>query len=201
MLTAFLHGYLLAFGLILPLGPQNAFIFAQGASQPRLVRALPAALSAAVSDTLLILLAVLGVSVIILTLPWFRTALVVFGVGFLLVIGWLTWRTTPRAGDDEVEAERWPARRQVMFALSVSLLNPHAILDTIGVIGTSSLSYAAGPRMMFTLACILNSWLWFLGLMVAGRLVGNFKGVRMWLNRASAVVMWISAVYLAASLL
>lgn len=35
MLAALLHGIALAFGLILPLGAQNVFVFNQGASQPQ----------------------------------------------------------------------------------------------------------------------------------------------------------------------
>jgi L-lysine exporter family protein LysE/ArgO len=69
VLTAFIHGFILALGLILPLGAQNVFVFQQGAAQPRFLRALPAALTAAVCDTALILLAVLGVSVVVFTIP------------------------------------------------------------------------------------------------------------------------------------
>jgi L-lysine exporter family protein LysE/ArgO len=200
MITAFVHGFVLAFGLILPLGPQNAFVFSQGATQPRWLRAIPVVLTAALCDTLLILLAVLGVSVVVLAIPWFRTVLIGAGIVFLTVVGWLTWRSDG-AGDDRAgEASRWPVGRQVMFAVSISLLNPHAILDTIGVIGTSSLSYAGPERAAFTAACVINSWLWFLGLMTAGRLVGHFEGVRRWLNRVSAIVMWLSAIYLLYSL-
>ena len=36
--------------------------------------------------------------------------------------------------------------KQISFALSVSLLNPHAIMDTIGVIGTSALPMMALKR-------------------------------------------------------
>jgi len=42
-----------------------------------------------------------------------------------------------------------------MFAMSVSLLNPHAIIDTVGVIGISSLSYTGIEKMTFTAATIL----------------------------------------------
>ena len=87
-------------------------------------------------------------------------------------------------------------RRQIVFALSVSLLNPHAILDTIGVIGTSSLAYAGSERIAFTAACILNSWAWFFLLAVVGKLIGSIGSVRRWLNRVSAIIIWISAVYL-----
>ena len=33
MVTAIIHGFILAIGLILPLGAQNVFIFNQGANQ------------------------------------------------------------------------------------------------------------------------------------------------------------------------
>jgi L-lysine exporter family protein LysE/ArgO len=200
MLSAFLHGYLLSFGLILPLGPQNVFVFSQGATQPKLRRALPVVLTAAIADTALILMAVLGVSAIVLTVPWVKIALGVIGVCFLVVIGWVTWRSEVHEEVREEDAARlahqWPARRQILFALSVSLLNPHAILDTIGVIGTSSLAYAGGERIAFTAACIVNSWVWFFLLAVAGKLLGSVGPVRHWLNRVSAVIIWLSAVYL-----
>jgi len=197
MLPAFLHGYLLSLGLILPLGPQNVFIFSQGATQPRLRRALPVVLTASLADTALILTAVLGVSVVVLTLSWVKVALVAIGVCFLAVIGWITWHADV-AGEADVKviAQQWPVRRQIVFALSVSLLNPHAILDTIGVIGTSSIAYQDSAKAAFTLACILNSWVWFFMLAVAGRVIGSMGHVRRWLNRASAIVMWLSAVYL-----
>ena len=84
----------------------------------------------------------LGVSAVVLTVPWVKIVLGVIGVGFLLFIGWVTWRSEVHEDDATKLAHRWPVRRQIVFALSVSLLNPHAILDTIGVIGTSSLAYA-----------------------------------------------------------
>lgn len=197
MLAAVAHGTLLAFGLILPLGPQNAFVISQGARQPRLARALPVVVAASLCDTLLILLAVLGVSLVVLTVPGVRTALVGAGVVFLVVAGWLTWRGDPGAGKLDAPAEAWPVRRQVLFAASVSLLNPHAILDTVAVIGTSSLAYEGGAKAAFTAACAAVSWVWFLALAVAGRLVGHVPAARRVLGRASAVIMWGTALYLA----
>ena len=198
MLSAFLHGYLLSFGLILPLGPQNVFVFSQGATQPKLRRALPVVLTAAIADTALILSAVLGVSAVVLTVPWVKIVLGVIGVCFLLVIGWVTWRSEVHEDDATQLAHDWPVRRQIVFTLSVSLLNPHAILDTIGVIGASSLAYAGTERIAFTAACIVNSWVWFFALAVAGKLIARTRvgPVRTWLNRVSAVIIWISAVYL-----
>ena len=36
MSEAIIHGIILAFGLIIPLGVQNVFVFNQGASQPNI---------------------------------------------------------------------------------------------------------------------------------------------------------------------
>ncbi len=59
-MSHYLHAFILALGLILPLGVQNLFVFNQGVTQPALWRALPAVITAAICDTLLILLAVQG---------------------------------------------------------------------------------------------------------------------------------------------
>jgi len=200
MLLPVLHGAGLAFGLILPLGPQNVFVFSQGAAQPRFARALPAVPTASLCDTLLILLAVLGVSVVVLTVPGVRTALLAAGVLFLVWIGWVTWRSDPGSEAPDAATAGWPVRRQVVFATSVSLLNPHAILDTVAVIGTSSLAYAGAARAAFTAACIAVSWAWFLGLAAAGRAAGSLGGVRRALGKVSAAIMWGTAAYLAGQL-
>ncbi|MBY0050659.1 LysE/ArgO family amino acid transporter [Brevibacillus agri] len=201
MLEAILHGFVLAFGLILPLGAQNVFVFNQGAAQPTLWRAAPVVLTAAACDALLILLAVLGVSLVVLTVAWLKTVLYVIGVCFLLYMGYLTWRSRPSL--DNGEKASFSAKKQMMFAASVSLLNPHAILDTIGVIGTSSLSYVGAEKWGFTIACILVSCLWFFGLSVAGRIMGKLDrsgSLLRSLNIVSALIMWGVAAYMASQL-
>jgi arginine exporter protein ArgO len=131
MFQAALHGFLLCCGLILPLGVQNTFVFSQGAVQRRWVKGLPVVVTAALCDTLLITAAVGGVSLIVLTLSWFRAALGWVGVDFLAVVGWFTWHADSGSEPAGREAAEWPLSRQITFAASVSLLNPHAILDTI----------------------------------------------------------------------
>jgi len=199
-LEAFLHGIILAFGLILPLGVQNVFVFSQGATQPNLLRALPASVTAAICDTLLILLAVFGLSLIVLQFEWLRITLMGIGIVFLLYMGYSIWRSNPANTEN---SEALPIKKQILFALSVSLLNPHAILDTIGVIGTSALKYSGAEQMMFTIACVFISWLWFFGLTLTGasfkKLDGSGKLMRVF-NKCSAVFIWATACYLASGL-
>ena len=102
----------------------------------------------------------------------------------------------PARCGDGTEADAWPAKRQIAFAASVSLLNPHAILDTVGVIGTSALQYAGNARLGYAATCAAVSWAWFFGLATAGHFLGVAAGgvnLRQWLNRLSAVVMWLVA--------
>lgn len=197
-LTAFTHGIVLAIGLIVALGPQNVFIFQQGAVQPRLTRALPTVLTAGIADTLLIILAVLGVSVVVLQFAWLQTVLFGGGFVFLLYIGWALYSSPALEVDPHTE-DFLGTREQIAFTASVSLLNPHAILDTIGVIGTNALAYSGLNRWIFTVSCLFVSWAWFSGLAVAGWALGESANADRWmryLNTVSAVVVWIVALYM-----
>ena len=142
MAEAFIHGFILSFGLILPLGVQNVFVFNQGALQKRFIHALPVVLTASLCDTLLITLAVFGVSLVILGSFWIKTILLSVGIVFLLYMGWSTWKSAPENSNNEnIVKETFTPLKQIAFSASVSLLNPHAIMDTVGVIGTNSLQY------------------------------------------------------------
>ncbi|MGI1806674.1 LysE/ArgO family amino acid transporter [Exiguobacterium sp. TDN 0502] len=198
-----IHGILLGFGLILPLGVQNIFIFNQGANQRHLGDALPAVLTAALCDTLLISGAITGVSVMFFQLAWLKSGLFLVGFLFLCYMGWVMWRTVP---NDRSDQQRSPLSysRQVAFAASVSLLNPHAILDTVGVIGTNSLLYSGGEKWLFAAGAIAVSWMWFLALAIVGKRVGDidhnglvFKRI----NQASALIIWFMAVYILSQIL
>ncbi|CAM2814420.1 LysE family transporter [Paenibacillus taichungensis] len=184
-----IHAVVLAFGLILPLGVQNVFIFNQGMSQRSYARALPAIVTAGLSDSLLIGAAVGGVSLILLQWPVLTNVLYAGGGVFLLYMAWSIWKSS---GPANSSAAVLSAGRQIAFAASVSLLNPHALLDTVAVIGTSSLQYEGVARFYFAITAAVVSWVWFLGLAGAGRLVGRTDRtgrISIFFNRLSAVVM------------
>ncbi len=195
-MEAIVHGIILAFGLILPLGVQNVFVFSQGATQPKLIRALPAAVTAALCDTFLILLAVFGLSTIVLQFEWLRLSLMIAGILFLLYMGYVIWRSEPTTSKTN---KALPIRQQVIFALSVSLLTPHALLDIVGVIGTSALKYVGTEQVIFTITCITVSWVWFFGLTLAGTVMKKIDGTGGLMNifnKCSALFIWGTAIYL-----
>ncbi|CQR58700.1 LysE/ArgO family amino acid transporter [Paenibacillus riograndensis] len=197
MLEAIVHGILLAFGLILPLGVQNIFVFNQGALQPRFRRVVPVVLTAAVCDTLLIAAAVGGISLVLLSVEWVTPIVYGAGILFLCIMGWKIWNAAP--GERDREARVLSLKGQVGYALSVSLLNPHALLDTVGVIGTNSLQYTGAERWAFAAAAAGISWMWFLSLAAAGRVLGRLDSsgrvIRL-LNTVSALLIWGIAVYM-----
>jgi L-lysine exporter family protein LysE/ArgO len=197
MISAIIHGFILSIGLILPLGVQNVFVFNQGSSQKKFIHSLPVVVTASICDTFLITLAVLGVSVLVLGIFWIKISLLSVGILFLLYMGLVIWKSRP--GGDTVQTEPLTLKRKIMFSASVSLLNPHAIMDTIGVIGTSSLSYVGEDKIAFTISCVVVSWLWFFCLALLGNLTGRVEPTGRYLtvlNKLSAVIIWGTAVYL-----
>lgn len=201
MFEAVMHGLILALGLILPLGVQNVFVFNQGASASRWTGALPVVVAASLCDSLLILLAVYGVS-LLLSMAWLKMILFTIGILFLLYMGWSIWTSAPKLVTPD--GVKLSARKQILFAISVSLLNPHAIMDTVGVIGTSALRYEGSVRWGFTVATMAMSWIWFTSLATAGRWVGSLDragGILNLINKISAIVIWIVAIYMMVQLI
>lgn len=201
--TAFFHGLALSIGLIAAVGPQNVFVFQQGVVQPRLRRSLPTVLTAGVADTALIVLGVLGVSAVVTEFAWLRTVLLSGGVAFLFYVGWTLFSAPVTDVKSSGEAPLG-VREQVGFTAALSLLNPHAILDTIGVIGTNAVAYAPPSRWAFTAACLVVSWGWFLGLAAAGQTLGDgivSDGRLRYLNAIAAGVIWVVALYMSWRLL
>ncbi|MEK5382814.1 LysE/ArgO family amino acid transporter [Niallia sp. FSL W8-0635] len=197
-----LHGMVLAFGLIIPLGVQNIFLFNQGATHKKFLHALPAIVTASICDSLLIYLAVAGVSVVVFTFEWVKVLLFIIGFFFLGYMGWVMWKSASEGGIKQ-EQVRFSPKHQITFAASVSLLNPHAILDTIGVIGTSSLAYTGEGKMIFAIACMSVSWIWFCLLVIVGQKLGqidNHGKLLKRINQLSALIIWGMALYLGMNL-
>jgi L-lysine exporter family protein LysE/ArgO len=197
IIIAIVHGFILALGLIIPLGIQNVFIFNQGATQPTFIKALPSVITASICDTIGIIAAVLGVSFLIMNSILLK--LLVFAVGFVFLIymGVLTWKKA--AVTNKTKYPALSAKKQIIFAASVSILNPHAIIDLIAVIGTNSAEYSNQSKIAFTTSCIAVSWIWFFGLAFAGHTIHKFDRNGLWvkvINKAAAILILLIAFYI-----
>lgn len=197
MISAFLNGVLLGFSLVTPLGPQNSFILTRSNAQKTYSGTLHLVGTCAVCDGLLILLGVFGVQ---LLLPRFliEYALVPGGAAFLFYFGWRTWKMADVSAltSSLVTISR---RRELLFLIGVSVLNPHALIDTLMVIGGASAEYGGMDRRAFALGCLVSDVSWFVFLSVCGFYLNQWRwGGRVirGINRVSALVMWAIAVKL-----
>lgn len=199
MLSYYFQGLVLGAAMILPLGPQNAFVMNQGI---RRQYHLMIALLCAVSDLALICAGIFGGSAILMQSPWLLALVTWGGVGFLLWYGWGAFRTALSQNIELANAEvmrqgRW---RIIGTLLAVTWLNPHVYLDTFVVLGSLGSQLAEEPKRAFALGTVSASFLWFFGLaLLAAWLAPRLrteKAQRI-INGVVGLVMWIIAFQLA----
>lgn len=138
----------------------------------------------------------LGISIIVFTIPWIKALIFSVGICFLVYMGWVTWRSQ---SNFQQNIKPLSTKSQIVFSASVSLLNPHALLDTIAVIGTNSLNFPTQSKCAYTIACILVSFCWFLLLSLCGHFLNKIDKTRRYLlliNKTSAMIMWFVASHL-----
>ncbi|MDZ7277444.1 arginine exporter ArgO [Pantoea eucrina] len=164
MISIYLQGLALGAALILPLGPQNAFVLNQGIKRhyPLMTAAL-----CSLSDIVLICGGIFGGSALLNQSPTLLMLITWAGVAFLLWYGWGALRNAWRGGaavtdDAALKQGRW---RIIMTLLAVTWLNPHVYLDTFVVLGSlGSQLPSMEARRWFALGTISASVLWFFGL-------------------------------------
>lgn len=162
-----------------------------------LKKIIPVIVTAGLCDTLLILLAVFGVSLLLNQYPALQLIIYSIGFIFLLYMAWALWHESSSSKSDSPPMS---AKKQISFALSVSLLNPHAIMDTIGVIGTNAAMYQHAEKIVFTITTISVSWIWFVSLGLIGKLVGNIDQEGKFilvLNKMSSIIIIAVALLIA----
>lgn len=190
-MPTFLAGVGLGLTLIVPIGAQNLFVINHGL-QERLPRSLWAAMVTACCDTLLIILGALGASALLDAVPAARTALIVTGAVFLVMVGVRNMRSA--AIEADVTDEVAPSST-IMAGVGVSLLNPHAILDTVGIIGGAIAAQPLAGRLSFAGGTITASWLWFLALVLLASVLRTRLSprVRSHVQRGTGALMLVFA--------
>ncbi|MDA8192993.1 MAG: LysE family transporter [Thermaerobacter sp.] len=112
-------------------------------------------------------------------------------------LGWQSWHSPVRAAQSSDTAAYWTLRRRLLHTLRASLLNPHAIMDTLVVVGGGAAAYATpADKLAYALAAVLVSWVWFFAISLTGRGLGRLRDqtrTLRWVNRLSAVIMWTVA--------
>ena len=201
MSSVFFSGFGVAAGLIMAIGAQNAHVLRQGLRREHVM--LTVAVSA-LGDACLILVGMAGLG------PWLTaspTAMMVAkfgGAAFLLFYGARAARSAwlgHNAGIDPAASASLSRRQALAAAAGFSLLNPHAYLDTVVLLGAVGAQQAEELRPMFTAGAVAASVSWFLLLGYGARLMAPlFRKPMAWrvLDGAVALTLWAIAASLLA---
>ncbi|WJY15612.1 arginine exporter ArgO [Pectobacteriaceae bacterium CE90] len=199
MLAIYFQGFLLGAAMILPLGPQNAFVMNQGVH--RQYHLMIASLCS-LSDMVLICAGVFGGSAFLSQSSWLMELVTWGGVAFLLWYGWGAFKTALSQDivitqADAMKQSRW---RIMATLLAVTWLNPHVYLDTFVVLGSLGGQFAVNERGWFAFGSITASFLWFFSLaLLAAWLspwLSSTRSQRI-INLLVGGVMWMIALQLA----
>jgi len=204
--VAFLTGLILGLSMILPIGPQNLFVLQSGIIGG-LRRGMIAAATAGFCDTALILVGAAGLSAVFTSVPVLRLVLLWAGVVFLVYLGVSAFRATPAAtvnatasatGQVPLPLPLPSSLWQIVTGIGVSWGNPHAILDTVAVLGSAIAAQGAASRGAFTAGTVTASWLFFLALAVTGGAFGARlpASTQVWIRRGSGGIMLVFAAVL-----
>lgn len=174
-LLILLEGFVISIGLIVAIGPQNAYVLRQGIRQRH---AIPVASVCFVADATLITLGVMGVGRYI---AGNDTLAMWLGWGGIAFLTWFAIRSIRSAINPDVldgnrmeeaagSAAGGTARTAMLHAAAFSLLNPWAYMDTMVLIGGVSVRYGSDvERGAFLIGAVVASAVWFYGLAFGGK--------------------------------
>jgi len=199
VLSYYFQGLMLGAALILPLGPQNAFVMNQGIRRQYHIMT---AFLCTMSDVLLICAGVFGGSALLMQSPWLLALVTWGGVAFLLWYGFGALKTAlgsnlELASTEALRQGRW---RIIATMLAVTWLNPHVYLDTFVVLGSLGGQLDAEPKRWFALGTMSASFLWFFSLaLLAAWLAPRLRTAKAQrvINTVVGLVMWFIAFQLA----
>ncbi len=166
----YLNGLILGLSLIIALGPQNIFLIKQGARKNHPWLSAFICLSC---DIILMCASVAGLHQVLLTHPALQIWLLILGALFLFYYAGKSLKSAFLPHNSiKTESYSYNKKQIILFALGFSLLNPHAIIDSLVIIGGGS-SQFPDHQLAFLLGVISASCLWFCSLMLTTRFFAN----------------------------
>lgn len=191
----FLQGCGTGAGLIIAIGAQNAFILKQGLLRNYV---FTSALTCCLADIFLIGMGVGGFGQILITYDLFLDIARFGGAAFLFWYGFRSFRSV--FGESKMDLSSSPERPDlkttIITLLAVSLLNPHAYLDAVVLLGSIGAQFPDNERYSFGLGAIFASIVWFFTLAYGSRyLAPLFQSPRAWkiLDFIIGCIMWTIA--------
>jgi L-lysine exporter family protein LysE/ArgO len=196
MLSIIITGFTSSIVQIIAIGAQNTFILKCGLTRSHIFLAC---LVCVVCDIMLITLSIFGVAQILSSNVAIMRSLQIGGVLFLSYLGAKSLIDAFR-GDkkfDSIKGSTISRKKAFITALCVSLLNPHALVDTIVIIGSISSQYIEiSEKIYFYIGSIFSSIIWFFLLGYASKaLIPLFQKPICWkiLDTIIGITMFILA--------
>jgi L-lysine exporter family protein LysE/ArgO len=192
MNNVYFNGFVLTLGLIMAIGAQNAHVLRQGLRGEHVLLTVSVS---ALCDVLLITLGIAGLGSLFVANPELTAAARYGGAAFLLWYGARALRSALRGGRaiDLAEHTRSSRAQALLAAAGFSLLNPHAYLDTVVLLGSIGSQQAEDLRPLFAAGAITASIVWFVLLGYGARLlVPLFARPLAWqvLDALVALMLW-----------
>ena len=196
MREVYLEGMLLQASLIFALGPQNLFVLESGLKRHY---HLTVSFVCFLCDLTLIMLGVAGAATFFNQFPQIKIIVGLLGVGFLILYGVGKLRHDDQEHLQlENNGKRSCYRAAIVSSVLFSIVNPHAYLDGIVLIGGYSSQYPElSTRLALGLGAASFSLIWFLLLSVgASFMVPLFKSekrMRLIMSSAGIILIIMSA--------
>jgi L-lysine exporter family protein LysE/ArgO len=178
MVSVFIEGLLLQGSLIFALGAQNIFILESGLKRQNHVAV---SFTCYLCDFALIMIGVIGAGTLFTTFPEIKIIFGVLGVFFLFTYGYGKIRSR---GEEFIFTESTDRphdlKKNIMAAITFSVINPHAFIDGIVLIGGYSAKYDdLTLRISLGMGASTYSLLWFLALSTASsKMIPLFRNPR-----------------------
>jgi L-lysine exporter family protein LysE/ArgO len=193
--TGYVQGLTLGMGLIIAIGPKDAFVIRQSLLGQHLLVMMAICVG---SDIVLITLGTLGLGGMVSKHDWIMTAAAIGGALFLCWHGLAALRSAlENKSLPDFSAGNEISLRQVISATCVmSFLNPLALLDSGLLIGVISGTKPEDERLGFAVGAASASVIWFSILIGGARIIAPlFKMPLMWkiLDFTIAAIMFVMA--------
>lgn len=190
-LNAVINGFMIGLSLIVAIGAQNAFVLKQGLKQHYIFWIC---LVCALSDSILILMGLVGFSKVIELYPNAILIAKYVGALFLIVYGsqhfYSAFKVSQSLEPTGKTSEHFI--HIILICLAFTWLNPHVYLDTVILVGSISTQYEQS-KWYFALGAVCASWLFFFSLGYGARyLLPWFQKPMAWkcLDLLIGLMMW-----------
>jgi L-lysine exporter family protein LysE/ArgO len=181
-------GLLFGLATAFPVGVQSFVVMNQGLrfGYPRVLTGI---ITASLCDTLLIVVGAAGASALLADAEE-RVPVLLIGIALLAIFGVLAFRAPPEEEADEVKSVGRPLA-MIAQTVGVSLFNPHAVLETVDVLGGAIAAQTTENCIEFACGVITASWVWFLmvGFGASALQRRLIAPARLWMQRGSGVMM------------